>query len=117
MIFAAETLSMADAIDVAIFIRTLYAEINTGKVNSKLLPLICVTDCKSLFDAVRSNKFVTEKRLRVEISGIKELINNGTVREILWYENKRQLADCLTKQGASSVVLRKALSEGYIDME
>ena len=67
---AAETLSMADAIDVAIFIRTLYAEINTGKVDSKLLPLVCVTDCKSLFDAVRSNKFVTEKRLRVEISGI-----------------------------------------------
>ena len=36
--------------------------------------------------------------------------------KIIVYENKRQLADCLTKQGASSVVLRKALNEGIIGM-
>lgn len=61
---AGETFAMSEGIDNAIFLAT---ELNA-------LPLICVTDNHSLFDALKSTKQVTEKRLRLEISGIKELI-------------------------------------------
>ena len=63
---AAETLSMADGIDMAVFLSTLFAELTTGKVGEPALPIVCVTDCMSLFDAIKSNKLVTEKRLRIK---------------------------------------------------
>ena len=114
---AAETLAMADAINVALFLSTLYSELVTGNANGDILPLICVSDCKSLVDAVKSSKFVTEKRLRIEMSGIKELVNGGRITKFLWCESKKQLADCLTKSGSSSLLLRKTLSDGIIDIK
>ena len=83
---AGETLALADGIDNAIFL--------------------------SLVDAIKSTKSVTEKRLRLEISGIKELIQNKRIQRIMWSTTKEQLADCLTKKGASSLVLLKALKNG-----
>lgn len=72
-----------------------------------------MTDNHSLYDALKSTKQVTEKRLRLDISGIKELIQNKIIKMVLWSETKAQLADCLTKKGASPLVLLKALSEGF----
>ncbi|ESP03465.1 hypothetical protein LOTGIDRAFT_171402 [Lottia gigantea] len=80
------------------------------------LPLICVTDKKSLYDAIHSTKHVFEKRLRLEISGIKEMIDNYVVKEIIWSETSKQLADCLTKKGASSLLLLKTLEQGHLDL-
>ena len=45
---AGETLAMAEGIDVAIFVSTLFTELTTGTPAPDGLPLICVTDCKSL---------------------------------------------------------------------
>jgi len=109
---AGETLAMADGIDNAIFLSSLYSELTTGMVKQRTLPVMCVTDNFSLVDAIKSTKSVTEKRLRLEISGIKELIQNKRIQRILWSTTKDQLADCLTKKGASSLVLLKALKNG-----
>lgn len=59
---AGETLAMSDGIDNAMFLTTLYSELTTGKANLNKLPLFCVTDNHSLFDALKSTKQVTEKR-------------------------------------------------------
>lgn len=109
---AGETLAMSDGIDNAMFLAMLYSELTTGKADLNSLPLICVTDNHSLFDAVKSTKQVTEKRLRLEISSIKELLQANKIKEVCWSEAKSQLADCLTKKGASPIVLLKALDEG-----
>lgn len=109
---AGETLALADGIDSGIFIATLYAELTTGKTVPELLPVVCITDNHSLFDAIKSTKLVSDKRLRLEISSIKELIQKGQIKEISWYASKEQLADVLTKKGASSFPLLKVMSEG-----
>lgn len=106
-----ETLALGDGIDSAVFLTTLYSELNKGDCIRNNLPIVCVTDNHSLFDAVRSTKSVTEKRLRLEISSIKELINSGTIHQIMW-PTKEQLADCLTEKGTSELALLRALSEG-----
>ena len=111
---AAETLSMSEAIDMSVFIATLYAELTKGKPDPKSLDILCVTDCKSLLDALKSSKFVLEKRLRIELSAIKEMIENGQLKDIQWCDTTKQLADCLTKCGASSLTLRKTLQEGKL---
>lgn len=109
---AGETLAMSYGIDNAMFLAMLYSELTTGKADLNALPLICVTDNHSLFDALKSTKQVTEKRLRLEISGVKELIHANKIKEVRWSKAKSQLADCLTKKGASSLMLLKALYEG-----
>ena len=110
---AGETLALADAVDSAISLSDLYAELTTGHA----LPIVCVTDNHSLADAIKSTKSVTEKRLRIEISGIKELLHGKRIQQILWAPTGKQLADCLTKRGASALQLLKALSVGVWKLE
>lgn len=112
---AAETLALADAVDSAVYIAQLYAEITSGQLKSGLLPIECITDNHSLYDTLHSTNHVGEKRLRIEISGIKELIQSGQVSKVKWNSAKTQLADCLTKRGASSLALLGALEEGVWD--
>ena len=64
----------------------------------------CVTDNYSLVDAIKSTKSVTEKRLRLEISGIKELIQTKRIQHVLRSATNEQLAD-RPKKGASSLLL------------
>lgn len=110
---AGETLAMADAIDNAIFLATLFNELTCGLAKPEKLPIICVTDNHSLYDAVKSTKYVADKRLRLEISSIKELMRSNQIKAVTWIEAKRQLADCLTKKGVSAFNLMKALSDGF----
>lgn len=107
---AGETLAMSDGIDNAMFLAALFSELSKGDTEH-MPPIICVTDSHSLADALRSTKSVSEKRLRLEISSIKELIQAQKVERVLW------LADCLTKKGASAHQLLKALSEGQWKLE
>lgn len=83
-----ETLVLGDGIDSAVFLATLYSELTTGDCTCNNIPIVCVTDNHSLFDYVMSTKSVTEKRLRLEISSIKELINSGTIQQIMWSATK-----------------------------
>lgn len=96
---AGETLALGDGSYSAVFLATLYSELTTDDCTHNNLPIVCVTDNHSLVDAVRSTKSVTEKRCWLEISSIKELINSGTIQQIIWSAIKEQLADCLTKKG------------------
>ena len=113
---AGETLAMTDSIDNAVFVATLFAELYTGKADPRKLYITCVTDNHSLYDAINSNKSVAEKRLRLEISSIKEMIENKQLKQVLWSTSKNQLADCLTKKGASTHELLKGLENGKLDI-
>ena len=101
---AGETLALADGIDHAIFQSSLYSELTTGNVTTGILPVKCVTDNYSLVDAIKSTKSMTEKRLRLEISGIKELIQTKRIQHVLRSATNEQLAD-RPKKGASSLLL------------
>lgn len=111
---AAATMAMADGIDASIFICTLLGELISGIPDPTSTPIVCFTDCKSLHDALKSQKHVSEKRLRLEMSGIKELMECCQIRDVKWCDTHSQLANCLTKKGASSSILRKALGTGSL---
>lgn len=114
---AGETLALADGIDSAVFLAALYSELTTGDGTHSILPIVCVTDNHSLLDAVKSTKSVTQKRLRLDISSIKELMHTGTIQHIIWTSTKEQLANCLTKVGTSALGLLRALREGEWQLE
>ena len=80
------------------------------------LEIECRTDNKSLFQAAHSSNTISDKRLRVEMSIVREMLEKKEM-ELAWVDTKEQLADVLTKKGASSQLLMKTLKEGCIEIQ
>ena len=102
---AAETRALEDGLDEAVNIARIMKEIYNGGINLKLpdqLPVIALTDSKSVWENLYNSRQCEEKILRNTISGIKELIELGMVKAVYWVPTNKQLADCLTKKGMSS---------------
>ncbi|CAC5407525.1 unnamed protein product [Mytilus coruscus] len=111
----AKTLALADGIDCATSLDTLYNELIFNKCTSEGgIPVRCVIDNKDLFEAVHSKKNVSEKRLRLEISCIKEMIQKGELTAH-WIETNEQIANVLTKHGASAQNLLHCFETGLVD--
>ena len=92
---AAETLSMSDGIDGAVFVNALLSEIYFG--NTRSLPIEFITDYQSLVDALKSSKHVSDKRPKIEIGTVKEMVENKQISKIGWTESRKQIADIQRK--------------------
>ena len=75
------------------------------------MPTKCITDSKSLHDAVYSSKEITEKRLKIELCKIRESLEKGEIETVIWVNSKDQQADCVTKEGASREKLYEEILE------
>ena len=107
---AAETLIQVKAAWVCFWLASLLSEILYWKPNdNKNIKIEFFTDNHQLYDSVYSIRAVENKRLRTEIALLREVINKKEIIKINWIENKYQIADCLTKYGASSEKLLKTL--------
>ena len=101
---AAETLAFMEGADSAHFVSKLLEEVLTKCV----INVDSFTDSKSLFDVVGTSSLTTDKRLRVEISAIREMVDNNELT-INWLKKELQVSDCLTKKGASTALLLETL--------
>ena len=108
---AAETLAFADGMDTAQYVSQLADETQMLSQSSKI---IMVTDSRSLFDASNTSSQISDRRLRVEMSAIRETKERGEI-DIRWINGSGQLADVLTKKGASSYSLLRVLGDGKMD--
>ena len=97
----AETLALQEVIEAAIMIKTMFLEILNVDAHNQILLIKCVTDSKSLYDAVYSTKTLTEKRLKTELCAIRESLKKQKIHAMKWICSEDQLADCLTKEDAS----------------
>lgn len=111
---AAETLALVDGLDVACYIKGILTEILFPKGEGNMMPIDCYIDNKSLFESVHSTKAVSEKRLRIDIASIKEMIQKEEISSVKWIETNLQLADSLTKRGASGKKLIEVLKTGQL---
>ena len=102
---AAETLSLLAALEEAIVICHQLAEMIEFK--PKIEAFI---DNNDAYEAVHSLKQETKDRLRIDIGCIKEMINRNEVESLTWVPAGLQLADCLTKRGASTRSLIKTIN-------
>lgn len=94
---AAETLALLDGAETAVYLAELISQI-TG--NEKL-KVRCYVDNKSVVDSLHSLKRVENKRLRIDMSVLSNMLQRGEIESIEWIESNNQFADCLTKKGAS----------------
>ena len=101
---AAEILALQDGLHATIFLAQILEFITGLK-----LRINGYVDSKQLFESLYSSKTVLEKRLRVEISSIQELLQSGEVSRVNWVPTTRQYADCLTKKSGMEQNLVKLL--------
>lgn len=111
---AAEALSMADGLDSAFCLGYLLSEVIFNKPKKNMIPIDVCTDNKSLFENIHSTKVVSEKRLRVEIGSIKEMLHKGELSRVSWIESSDQISNCMTKHGASCKSLMDILQMGNL---
>ena len=113
----AENFALSDGVDSPYYISTLFAEIMYGNTDIHKLPIEAYVDDKNLIDALKSTKFVTDKRLPIDISTVEEMISNKQIKKVEWIPTNKQLANCLTKQGFTSDELLLTLQNGKLTME
>ena len=75
--------------------------------------MCCKTDNKSLAEHLKSSKVIQDLRLRVDIARLREMMKLGEI-EVQWVDKTIQLADPLTKYGASAVRLMDVLKCGQL---
>ena len=102
---ASETSAMSDTADNAFLLKCKLEE---------LFPLsnvktTCYTDCKSLWDTVQTRTSLEDTRLLVDVGRMREMVDKKEV-ELKWVFGSEQLADVLTKRGASAEKLLSALN-------
>ena len=109
---AAETLALSDALDDAVYMMKLFSEIMFN--NYYKIPIEIVIDNKSLYESLFSKKNVIEKCLRIDIAFIKENIDSKIVSKVHLVSSRNQLANVLTKKGASPIELLNVIKSGII---
>ena len=108
----AETLAAVEALDSAYMISKLGGEL----FDRDALQIELYTDNKSLFDAINTTNMMLDRRMRVDIAALREMSENNEV-SFFWLETKWQLADVLTKKGASKLKLIEALKSSVLHLE
>ena len=63
-----------------------------------------------MFNAVHSITAFLDKRLRVDVAILREMIDKPEIKKVTWVPTKDQLADCLTKRGSSPLKLLQVLT-------
>ena len=109
---ASEALSLLEGCDTAYLMSKLVSEVINGKGTS--IPIECITDSKNIYSAAYTDNLVSDKPLQVEMSIIREKIASKEIT-LKWKESTQQLANPLTKSGASSAALLQAMQEGKIN--
>ena len=101
---ASEASAVSDGADAAYLIRSQLLELfPTSEIN-----ILCNTDSESLVETVKTTRVHNDKRLVVDIGRIKEIIEHKEI-SLKWIPGKEQLADAMTKRGASTDLLICAL--------
>ena len=107
---ASETLALSEAADSGFLIASMIQEI----FRLASLPMVkCFTDNGSLTETLQTSKIVCDKRLRVDIARLREMVEEEEIN-VTWVKGTGQLADCLTKRGASTSKLLDVLSSSKL---
>ena len=94
---AAEMLSLEDGLEASVYYRQMLEDI-LG-IKSKPIQIEAYVDIKSVIEAILSTRMVEDKRLRMGVAAIQELLELHDINRIQWAPGHLQLANVMTKQG------------------
>ena len=80
-------------------------------VDRDSIPIEAFMDNQSVEDALYSTKSVDEKRLRIDIGSIEQMLTTEEVAKIQWIPGDKIIANGLTKRGAQTYDLLRTVQE------
>ena len=109
---AAECLSAVEAADASLLISLTLSNIIYGDMpNEVKIPISIICDNRSLVQTVHTSTIAVDKRLTIDISILREMVEKCEINEFRWVSTDIQVANSLTKQGANSDYLVQVLSK------
>ena len=96
---AAECLAAIEAAENVVLISTALKLIIKNSSCSIAALIYC--DNKNLVNAVYSSTKVEDQRLQIDICVLRDMLSNRELSKVCWVPTKYQIANCLTKTGAS----------------
>ena len=81
---AAETLALQEALETCYMIRTILLELYKKETDNGLFPIHCYTDNKLLLDSLHSTKTLKEKRPKVDVCIIREMLEKKEISSLNW---------------------------------
>ena len=102
---AAETLALLDCAKAAVFLSSVMFELTEHRV-----PIKCYVDNKSLMELLHSSRLVGDERLRIDMAVLKDMMDQNEITLVSWIPTVHQLANGLTKRGASVASLLSAVT-------
>ena len=101
----AEILALLEGAESSFMMKSFISEIYQLP-SAESIQITCVIDNQSLNGAAYSTKTITDRRLKVDMCAVRDMLKRSEIQQT---EAGKQLSDCLTKKGASSMVLLKSL--------
>ena len=110
---AAESLAALDAAEMTVFLASVLKNIfGCVKVDCHI-----VCDNRSLVDAVHSTTNLEDKFLLLDVCVLRDMLESQAIAGFHWICSERQIADSLTKQGASHDKLIKILCDSKLAID
>ena len=121
--FAAELLSLLDAVNQGNVIKIALDELHLGTRTAKQLldqqgqagiPLDAGVDAKSVFDSLTADvdKTPNDKQLLLHAKAMRELLEDGQIDRLFWFDTEDMLPDGLTKGSVDREPLLRVAAEG-----
>ena len=106
---AAECLAAVEAAEISIYIASVLKEILQYSIDT------CVyCDNQNLVKAVHSSTNLEDKRLIIDISILRDMLEQNELTHLKWVPTEHQLANSLTKQGASNKLLLSVFNDNNL---
>jgi hypothetical protein len=110
-VLAAELFAMVHGFDVGSVLKA-----TLTKMIGILIPLILVTDSKSLYDCLVRLGITVEKRLMVDVMVLRQCYERREITEVKWVHGANNSADSMTKTKSSSA-LKTVIDTNQINLD
>ena len=107
---AAEMLALVEAAESCYWLQNILNEV----LGTEGCKIDCYIDSQSLYNAANSTTSLSDKRLRVDVAIIREMLQNNEISKLVWVPSNSQLADCLTKKGANTSSIVNVLTTNQL---
>lgn len=110
-VLASELYAMAHGFDIGTAIKS-----TTELILQKDLPMVLATDSKSLYDCLVRLGTTAEKRLMIDVMGLRQAYERRLISDVQWIDGEANPADAMTK-GKACVALTKLIDSNTINLK
>ena len=107
----AETLAMVDFTEACFYYRKLILDLLQLEDHPTNIKITYKTDNSCLYNTVYSTTQILDKRLRIEMAILREMVDREEIAEISWIPTYKLIKDGLTKKGVPSFKILQFTSE------